>query len=228
VRALDGVSMTLEGCGIIGIIGPNGSGKSTLMAILSGLLRPSAGEVYLNSRRVTGAPAHKFAELGVARTFQHFRLVPELRLWENLLVGGMGADFADKRWGLGPRRHFDALVNVASRFGLEDSLDAWPDTLPSAVLRQAEIARAVLSNPRVLLCDEPAAGLTGPELDGLLDALRDVSRTSLVVVIEHNMHVIEGLAQRVLVLMNGRLVADGVADEIAELPIVREGYLGIA
>ncbi len=220
VAALRNVSLSMEGPGIVGLIGPNGSGKSTLLGILSGLILPSAGEVYIGARRMTGRPPHAFTAESVCRTFQHVRLIPVLRVWENIAVG--------IRESPRRRRLREQVEDVAERLGVHDVLNAWPGDLPAGIQRRVQVAAAVISSPRVVLLDEPAAGLTDNEAADLVDTIRSIAARALVVVVEHNMQLIYSTAARVVVLMEGALVADGTPAAVALHPKVQEAYLGTA
>ena len=220
VRALSRVSAVLEGPGVIGIIGPNGSGKSTLLGIVSGFLRPTTGIVRLNGADVTRASASSLAHRGLARTFQQIRLVPNLRAWENIAMGIRGASFSEKAVRSEVRR-------IAVALDLVDVLGAWPEDLPAAIQRKVQIASALVGDPKVLLLDEPAAGLTDREANVLVRILREVGKTALVVIVEHNMQVIYGCAERVLVLLDGHLVLDAPPQGVKDDPVVREAYLGL-
>ena len=235
VRAVEDVSFEIAGFGAVGVIGPNGSGKSTLLALLSGLLKPTSGDVFVDARKVTGKGPQAFARFGVARTFQHSRLVPTLRVWENIVAGRsrVGNEYDGnrhrlRRWRRLGRADAASVFEVADQFGLSSVLDSWPDELPNAFQRKAEVARAVFAKPRILLLDEPAAGLSGHEAAQLAAILQTIAETTLVVIVEHNMQVIYDLASRVLVMLHGRLEVDGTPAGVAESQVVRTEYLGVA
>lgn len=220
VSALADVSTGLEGPGIVGLIGPNGSGKSTLLGVLSGLITPNQGEIYMGTRRMTGEPPNKFAAAGLTRTFQQVRLVPNLRIWENIAVG------IQERVKMPVLR--ERVQTVADLLGVSAFLDDWPADLPMGVQRRVQVASAVVSEPRIVLLDEPAAGLTDGEADDLVDTVRSIAKSALVVVVEHNMRLVYSIASRVLVLMEGVLVADGTPVDVAGQKEVRDAYLGAA
>jgi branched-chain amino acid transport system ATP-binding protein len=220
VLALSDVSTVIQGPGVVGLIGPNGSGKTTLLAILSGLLAPTRGEVIVNGRRLTNRGPRAFFDAGVARTFQNVRLAGHLRVWENLVVS------APRRESLAAQ--LSEMRATSRQLGVPDeALDDWPSALTSATQRKVEICRALLSRARILLLDEPSAGLTGEEADELVGQIRRIGKTSLVIVVEHNMQVLYSTAARILVLIDGVLAADGDPEEVSASAVVRRGYMGL-
>jgi len=223
LQALMDVDLTLEHGAILGLIGPNGSGKTTLLNILSGVLRPTHGRVWIGSRDVTGLPAHRIAALGVARTFQNIRLFSQMTVLENVEVGA----------ALHPERPGGSALRRAARLmltetGLVDVADRPAATLPYGVRRRVEIARALATRPAFLLLDEPAAGANEAESDelrGLISELR-VAHGLGMLVVEHDLRLIMRVADRIAVLNEGRQIAHGTAAEVSVDPAVREAYLG--
>jgi ABC-type branched-subunit amino acid transport system ATPase component/ABC-type branched-subunit amino acid transport system permease subunit len=215
VHALVDIEFELPSRGVVGIIGPNGSGKSTLLATISGLLVPDAGRVTIAGEELAGRDAIAFARVGVARTFQQPRLVAALKVWENLAVGG------------GHSADAETMRRVADAVGVADTLDRWPDELPTVLTRRIEVARALLRNPKVLLMDEPAAGLTEAEARSFSSLVTEVGRSRLVVIVEHNMNVISAVADRVIALVEGHLIADDRPQVVQAIPQVRSAYLGL-
>jgi ABC-type branched-subunit amino acid transport system ATPase component len=236
VAALDGVSLAVGERGIFAVIGPNGAGKTTLLNVLSGYYAPAAGRVTLADAPVAGRSPFAIARLGVARTFQTAQVFPDLSVTENIAVGVaghrlgglvsalLGTPFARRRERdmLGrARRHAEAM-------GLGDWADHPAEALPAGSRRRLEIARALATSPRVLMLDEPAAGL-GPgeieRLDGELAALRNGDGPAIVLV-EHHMDLVMAVSDRVTVLDYGRVIATGSAAEVQQHPAVIEAYLG--
>jgi branched-chain amino acid transport system permease protein len=235
VKALDGVSLTIGAGEIRGIVGPNGSGKTTLFNVVSGLYRATGGQVVLDGAMVSGFRPYRLSQLGVARTFQNLRLFGNLTVRENLLVA---LDRSRTRsiwryavWQPGIWRQDHVLKGQAEellvRFGLVEFAEARPGSLPYGIQRRIEIARAMASGPRLLLLDEPAAGLNGEEVGQLAEIIRSIRGSGVtVVLIEHNMGLVMSLCERVTVLASGGVIAEGSPAEVVATPAVIEAYLG--
>jgi branched-chain amino acid transport system permease protein len=235
LQALDGVSLTVGRGEIRGIVGPNGSGKTTLFNIISGFYKTSGGRVLLDGRVVSGSRPYRLSMLGLARTFQNLRLFGELTVKANVLVAlDRTRTFAIWRyvlWPVGVWRHERRLDRQAdallARFGLTEFAGALPGSLPYGIQRRTEIARAMASEPRLLLLDEPAAGLNGEEVRQLAEIVRSIRDSGVtVVLIEHNMGLVMSLCERVTVLAGGTVIADGAPVEVARDHAVIEAYLG--
>ncbi len=215
LRALDGVDLAVAPGEIVGLIGPNGSGKTTLLNVLSGVLHPDEGTIHLLGRDVTGLRAHRIARMGVARTFQNIRLFPELTVIENIQAAA-------------PDPGAEDVPRLARTLALEPVLDELAGTLAYGVQRRVEIARAGVRRPAILLLDEPAAGMNEAESDELLESIHAI-RDHLgcaVLIVDHDLHLIMRLCQRIQVLNEGRTIAVGSPEEIARDPAVIEAYLG--
>jgi len=227
--AVDSVSIRVEAGARHGVIGSNGAGKSTLFALIAGAQRPSRGSVYLGGADVTRLPEHRRARRGLARTFQHANLFGPATVADNVAL-------AVRRWlGCGCRVWPDRRREraVASRVGqLLDmvGLAARAD-IPAAGLshgerRQLEVAVALAGQPDVLLLDEPTAGMAGPETRRFVELVAALPSSLTVVLVEHDLEVVFGLATHLSVLHLGRLLADGAPDQVRADPAVREAYLG--
>jgi branched-chain amino acid transport system ATP-binding protein len=234
--ALDGVSFTVEPGTIHALIGPNGAGKSTCLNVLSGVYRPDAGNVYLGEQELTRLRPHRIARLGVARTFQNIELSGAQTVEDNLLLGRhhlMRAGLVATALGLPAvareeRRHRARAREIADFLGLSPALDRPAALLPYGLRKRLEVARALALEPRVLLLDEPVAGMDAAETTGMAAVIHAV-RTELdltVVLVEHDMGLVMRIADRVTVLDFGRRIFDGVPAEMASDPAVVEAYLG--
>jgi branched-chain amino acid transport system permease protein len=235
VTAVDDVSLRVRSGEILGVVGPNGSGKTTLFNVISGLYRPSAGQVRLDGRTISGTRPYRISSLGVARTFQHLRLFRNLTVRDNLLVAMDRTrtwwSWRYVCWPLGVWRHERELrrraADLLAGFGLAQFGGARPAELPYGIQRRLEIARAMAASPRLLLLDEPAAGLNGEEQRQLAEIVRSIRGSGVtVVLIEHNMGLVMSLCERVVVLDSGTVIAEGMPAEVARHPAVLEAYLG--
>jgi branched-chain amino acid transport system ATP-binding protein len=229
LRALDGVSFEARVGERLVILGPNGAGKTTLFNVITGLLRPTAGRIRLLDLDVTRLPTHRRARLGLARTFQITTLFPRLSVLESVLLAVQGADPA--RFTLHrPRTAYPRLRERAERllgeWGLADRGDAPTQRLSYGEQRQIELILALAGAPRVLLLDEPTAGLSPAETASVAAMIRRFPRDLTVLLIEHDMDVALALADRVIVLHQGRVLAEGTRDEIQKDARVAEIYLG--
>jgi branched-chain amino acid transport system permease protein len=235
LTALKDVSLAVERGEIRGIVGPNGSGKTTLFNVISGFYRASGGQVLLDGRVISGVRPYRLSMLGLARTFQNLRLFGEMPVKDNLLVAlDRTRTFAIWRYVLWPvgiwrqerrlNRRADALL---ARFGLTEFATAAPGSLPYGIQRRIEIARAMAGAPRLLLLDEPAAGLNGEEVRQLAEIVRSIRDSGVtVVLIEHNMGLVMSLCERVTILSGGAVIAEGTPAEVARDHAVIEAYLG--
>jgi branched-chain amino acid transport system ATP-binding protein len=235
IRAVDGVSFATADAGITAIIGPNGAGKTTLFNMLSGVYRPGRGRVTLFGEDVTGLPPHRLAAKGMSRTFQNLQVFFQMTALENVMVGDH----------LGERRSvFRHLLPLPSAFGeeraareaarrelahvgLAEVADRPAASLPYGALKRLEIARALAAKPKVLLLDEPAAGCNATETEGLSELIRRLAGEGLaIVLVEHDMAMVMSLSDHVVVLDQGRVIADGPPERVRSDPKVRAAYLG--
>jgi len=221
VQALRGITLELRRREIVGLIGPNGAGKSTLVNVLSGFDRPSEGRVELEGKDVTRWPAHRRGRSGLARTFQHAHAFPALTVRENVEVAALGV-------GVGPRRAVARAAELLDLLGLTGYSESPAGSLAHGDERRLGVARALATDPRFVLLDEPAAGLPESEVPAFAAAVRSVrdEHEAGVLLIDHNMALIMEVCDRIVVLDQGLVLAEGTPAEIRANLDVAAAYLG--
>jgi ABC-type branched-subunit amino acid transport system ATPase component len=237
VAALDGLTLRHDAGGVVGLIGPNGAGKTTLLNVLSGVVRPTGGTALLDGADLGRLPVHRISALGVARTFQDLKVFSSLTALENVLVPATArAGLAAAALGRGEAARRTAAAGLLDRVGLAAVAGVPAGALPYGMQRRLELARALAARPRLLLLDEPLAGLSGAE-SGELTALvagiaagdSDFAGSAggvTVLLVEHDVASVLAVSDRVVVLDHGALLADGAPAEVRADPAVRAAYLG--
>jgi ABC-type branched-subunit amino acid transport system ATPase component len=227
--ATSSVSLAIEKGARQALIGPNGAGKTTLINLLTGVLRPTDGQILLDGRDITNLPPHRRVRLGIVRTFQINQLFAGLTPLETIGLAvsersGSGADWWRVVGGKPPV--IDEIVDILERMQLADVMYERTAALPYGKQRLLEIALAIACGPRVLLLDEPAAGVPEAERHELLATIAALPKDVTILLIEHDMDLVFSFAERISVLVNGSLLAEGPPDEIARDPRVKAAYLG--
>jgi ABC-type branched-subunit amino acid transport system ATPase component len=231
VRALKGVDLSVSQGEILGLIGPNGSGKTTLVSVVSGLIAPDAGTFATHGRSLAGLPPHRVCRAGVSRTFQNLRIFRRRTALENVLLGqttqvltvSLLAPFATAH----SREERRRALRLLTRFGLGGRENILAGSLSFGDQKRLELARALAAEPKVLLLDEPAGGMSPSEIEELKGKLKAVSAEGIaILLIEHNMPLVMGISDRVAVLASGEMIATGSPAEIRADARVIRSYLG--
>ena len=226
---------------IVGLIGPNGAGKTTIFNVITGVYRPTAGGIVFSpgseQHQLVGLSPDKIAKLGICRTFQNIRLFSELTVLENVFIGNHLRVKSDvfstvlrlPRYVTEEKRMYDKSLYLLEKIGLQDTKDEKASSLPYGMQRRLEIARALATNPRLLLLDEPAAGMNPQETRDLIQFIREIKHEFdlTIFLIEHHMDVIMEISEKIYVLDHGVLIAEGNPSEIQRNERVVEAYLGV-
>jgi len=235
LTALDGVSLAVPPCHVMGVIGPNGAGKTTLLNVLCGFIRPDDGEVFFGGKALHVRP-HQLASLGVARTLQGVGLYGGLTALENVMVGAScrakagfwSALLSLPRSGRDERALRDLAVAALDRVGAADAAGALPAELPYGMRKRVALARALVAKPGLILLDEPASGLDETELAQLGRLIRDLAAEGSLMVVEHHMDLMMSVCDSITVLDFGKVIATGSPREVQDNPAVTAAYLGTA
>jgi len=230
LRAVDGVNLTIERGERRVLMGPNGAGKTTLFNVISGVYPASAGKIIFFEKDITQLPSYRRAELGMARTYQITNLFPKLTVGENILMACQALErtkFVMFRPLFSYRRIIDRCNELLKKFDLWEKRDTLIKNLSHGDQRQIEVAMALAESPRLLLLDEPAAGLSSAETHALTLLLKKLDPNITILLIEHDMDVAFEFAEKITVLYQGKFLIEGPKEEIRNNPTVQEIYLGV-
>ena len=219
--ALDAVDVSLGKGDILGMIGPNGSGKTTMFNVVSGVYRPVSGEVYFKDERISGRNPYYICRKGIARTFQIAQPFSQMTLLENVLVGAMWGG------GISLSKGRDRAEEILQFVGLGDTMNLVPDEVTTEDRRRLELARALATEPEILLLDEMMAGLTPTEIEQALALLREINKRGITIfMVEHIMRTVMSICNRIIVLNYGKVIAEGFPKDVVKNEEVIKAYLG--
>jgi branched-chain amino acid transport system ATP-binding protein len=229
-------NLTVQPKELLGLIGPNGAGKTTLFNMLTGVYKPTEGEIFVGGESTRGLKPYDITSRGLARTFQNIRLFKELDVLENVKIGGhihykysgTSAVLHTNRFHAAEAKAEHEAMELLEIFGLASRAHVYAKNLPYGDQRRLEIARALAARPKLLLLDEPAAGLNTGETLKLMEKIHEIRETFqlAILLIEHNMELVMGICERITVLNFGKTIAEGTPEEIRANPLVIEAYLG--
>lgn len=236
LTAVDDFSVTVGATEIAGLIGPNGAGKTTVFNLLTNVYQPTRGNIMLNGYSTAGKSTHQVSKMGIARTFQNIRLFSNMSVLDNVKVGMhnhidenlLAAAFHAFGYGKAEKAATETAMELLDFFHLADLAKSPAGSLPYGAQRRLEIVRALASQPRLLLLDEPAAGMNPSETHELMENIRRIRDTFhiAIMLIEHDMSLVMGICEGICVLNYGRIIAKGSPDDIKSNPAVIEAYLG--
>lgn len=232
LKALTDINLNIEKGKVHAIIGPNGAGKSTLLNVIIGLLEPDTGEVLFDNKDVIGKQAHEINQMGLVRVFQTPEIFTDLSLLENVMIPALAKrdgsfkfkifrDLADEK------DIMNEAVDILASIGMEDKMHNMSGSMSRGDKRRLELAMCLIQHPKLLLLDEPTAGMARHDTNQTIELLKKIKEGGMTkIIIEHDMHVVFSVADTISVLARGKIIATGTPDEIKGNPIVQEAYLG--
>lgn len=235
LEAVKDFSMKMKKSEIIGLIGPNGSGKTTLLNIITGLYKPKKGEIFFLNHKINGLKPHIIGTLGISRTFQNIRLFENLTVKENVLIGrhsilrsNLFTDLFSLKYKIEIEKNAEQEIDeILKKFDMSKFKDRISSNLPYGIKRKLEITRAFASNPKLLLLDEPSAGMNAQETRDLIKIIKKISENNIgVLLIEHNIKMVMNICKRIVVMEEGKKIAEGNPNHVKNDPKVKEAYLG--
>ncbi|MHB1420972.1 MAG: ABC transporter ATP-binding protein [Bacillota bacterium] len=235
VLAVKDLSFSVDENEIVGLIGPNGAGKTTVINLISGIFRPSGGSIFFDNKNISTAEPHEVVNKGIARTFQHSEIYTQSNILENMLIACQQASglgflemiFSTKKAKLKERQIKDKALNILEFIGLLDLMDELAGNLPYGKQRYLAMGIALATDPKLILLDEPAAGLNSQESLELIKLIEQIKQKNIsIVLIEHDMDVVMGVCERIVVMNYGEKLAEGTPNEIQRNERVIKAYLG--
>lgn len=233
--AVDDVSIRVEQGEIVSVIGPNGAGKTTFFNMLTGIYPITEGEIVFDGKNIHDLSPQEIVKAGIARTFQNLRLFPDMRVIENVLLGMhinvkygfIDTLFKTPRYRREEKKLHEDAIEILKGIGLESKIDSYASNLPYGDQKRLEISRAIATKAKLLLLDEPAAGMNPQESEELLEFITTLrTKGYTIILIEHDMNVVMKISDRIYVLDHGKLIAEGKPEEIARNKMVIDAYLG--
>lgn len=235
IKAVDNFTFNIKENEIISIIGPNGAGKTTVFNLLTGVYKLSSGDIFFQGESIKDLPSSQIVKKGIARTFQNIRLFKDMSVIENVLVGNdfnmdyglFDTFFSTKKYKSQEKSSIKKALSILQNLNMDDKKDVNATSLPYGEQRKVEIARAISTNAKLLLLDEPAAGMNPSESEELLNFIKKLKALGYtILLIEHDMSVVMKVSDRIYVLENGKLIAQGLPEDIAHNENVIKAYLG--